>query len=60
MADKVETGRMSREEAALELARYISTHEAKPIHFKGSGADRAYTLRLYWECLQTVIGIEPK
>lgn len=59
MADAIESGRMSKEEAAMELARFISRQENKAIDNKGSGADRAYTLKLYWECLQAVERIEP-
>lgn len=60
MADnKVIASGKSREEVAFDLMRSVCFQEGKRIDQVGSGADRAYILRTYYECLLVASGVKP-
>ena len=47
----------SPQAVAYALTRDIAVLEGKDVDIKGSGADRAYVLGLYKDCLQAVLSL---
>ncbi len=58
MADNTIIGGESREQVAFQLLRLIAQNEGKQIN--RDGAERAYVLNLYYECLHVTMGGKPR